>query len=64
MFQIQVLMNQMKERPPEELWKRNNVEATIYQLRHTLRKDKTKYRRLFKQIVLILILPQLRMVHP
>ncbi len=46
-----LLRRQLRERPPEELRKRNNVEATIYHLGHTLRKGKTKYRGLFKQKV-------------
>lgn len=39
----------MKERPIEELQKRNNVEATIFQLGLFLRNSKAKYRGLFKQ---------------
>jgi hypothetical protein len=34
----------LKERPVEELNKRNNVEATIFQLCHRLRNNKSKYR--------------------
>lgn len=37
------------ERPIEELRKRNNVEATIFQLSFTLRNNKSKYRGLVKQ---------------
>lgn len=40
---------EMKQRPIEELRKRNNVEATIFQLSYPLRNAKTKYRGLFKQ---------------
>lgn len=36
------------ERPPSERNKRNNVEASIWHLTHTLRKDKTSYRGLIK----------------
>lgn len=39
----------MKQRPIEELQKRNNVEATIFQLGLFLRNGKSKYRGLFKQ---------------
>ena len=34
----------MKERPLEELHKRNNVEATIFQLSFFLRNNKSRYR--------------------
>jgi len=40
---------EMKKRPPEKLRKRNNVEATIFQLSFPLRNAKTKYRGLYKQ---------------
>ena len=43
------MRRQMKERPLEELRKRNNVEATIFQLSYTLRNNKSKYRGLIKQ---------------
>lgn len=43
------LRRQMKERPLEELQKRNNVEATIFQLSYTLRNKKSKYRGIIKQ---------------
>jgi Transposase domain (DUF772) len=43
------LRREMKKRPIEELHKRNNVEATIFQLSFPLRNNKTKYRGLFKQ---------------
>jgi hypothetical protein len=39
----------MKERPLEDLHKRNNVEATIFQLSFLLRNNKTRYRGQFKQ---------------
>lgn len=39
----------MRERPLEELHKRNNVEATIFQLSIPLRNGKSKYRGLVKQ---------------
>jgi hypothetical protein len=43
------LKRKMKARPLEELHKRNNVEATIFQLAFPLRNNKSKYRRLIKQ---------------
>ena len=43
------LRRQMKGRPLEELYKRNNVEATIFQLGLPLRNNKSKYRGLIKQ---------------
>lgn len=43
------MRRQMKERPLEEMRKRNNVEATIFQLSYTLRNKKSKYRGLIKQ---------------
>lgn len=43
------LRREMQARPIEELHKRNNVEATIFQLGFGLRKAKSKYRGLFKQ---------------
>ena len=43
------LRRQMKGRPLEELRKRNNVEATIFQLAFPLRNKKSKYRGIIKQ---------------
>jgi hypothetical protein len=43
------LRRKMKRRPVEELHKRNNVEATIFQLGFPLRNNKSKYRGLIKQ---------------
>lgn len=43
------LRRQMKRRPLEELHKRNNVEATIFQLGFPLRNNKSKYRGIIKQ---------------
>jgi hypothetical protein len=43
------LRRQMKGRSLEELHKRNNVEATIFQLGFPLRNNKSKYRGLIKQ---------------
>ena len=43
------LRKTMKQRPIEELHKRNNVEATIFQLSFLLRNNKTRYRSQFKQ---------------
>ena len=43
------LRRQMKGRPLEELHKRNNVEATIFQLGFPLRNNKSKYRGIIKQ---------------
>ena len=43
------LRRQMHKRPLEELHRRNNVEATIFQFAYTLRKNKSKYRGLIKQ---------------
>lgn len=45
------LRRKIKETPTEERNKRNNVEATIFQLCYPLRKDKTRYRGMFKQQV-------------
>jgi hypothetical protein len=42
------LRRKIRERPPEELKKRNNVEATVFQLAYRLRNNKTKYRGLIK----------------
>jgi hypothetical protein len=42
------LRRQMRERPIEELHKRNNVEATVFQLSYPLRNNKTRYRGLIK----------------
>ena len=43
------LRRAMKQRTIEELHKRNNVEATIFQLSFLLRNNKTRYRGQFKQ---------------
>jgi hypothetical protein len=43
------LRRKMCQRTVEELHKRNNVEATIFQLGFTLRNNKSKYRGLIKQ---------------
>jgi hypothetical protein len=43
------LRRQMKQRPLEELHKRNNVEATIFQVGIPLTNGKSKYRGLIKQ---------------
>jgi hypothetical protein len=43
------MRREMKGRPKEELHKRNNVEATIFQLSFPLRNNKSKYRGLIKQ---------------
>jgi hypothetical protein len=43
------IRRQMKKRPLEELHKRNNVEATIFQVSIPLIKNKSKYRGLIKQ---------------
>ena len=43
------MRRKMKERPLEELHKRNNVEATIFQLAVPLKNNKSKYRGLIKQ---------------
>lgn len=43
------MRREMKGRPIEELHKRNNVEATIFQFGLTLRNNKSKYRGLIKQ---------------
>jgi hypothetical protein len=43
------MRREMKGRPLEELHKRNNVEATIFQLSLPLRNNKSKYRGLIKQ---------------
>jgi len=43
------LRREMRQRPQEELRKRNNVEATIFHLAFPLRNNKTRYRGLFKQ---------------
>ena len=42
------LRRKMKKRPLEELHKRNNVEATIFQLCYFLRNNKSKYRGRYK----------------
>lgn len=44
----QELRRQIEELPSEIAQRRNNVEASIFQLAYPLRKDKTKYRGLFK----------------
>lgn len=43
------LRRQLKRRSLEELHKRNNVEATIFQLSYPLRNNKSKYRGIIKQ---------------
>jgi hypothetical protein len=43
------MRRQMKNRPLEELHKRNNIEASIFQLSIPLRNNKSKYRGLIKQ---------------
>ena len=43
------LRRQLRQRPREEIHKRNNVEATIFQLVYHLRNNKSKYRGLIKQ---------------
>jgi len=43
------LRRTLKQRPAEETRKRNNVEASIFQLCYPLRNNKTKYRGLIKQ---------------
>ena len=43
------MRREMKHRPLEELHKRNNVEASIFQLSFPLRNNKSKYRGLLKQ---------------
>ena len=43
------LRHQIKGRSEQELHKRNNVEATIFQLSFPLRNNKSKYRGLIKQ---------------
>ena len=45
------MRREMKGRPIEELHKRNNVEATIFQFGFPLRNNKSKYRGLIKQKV-------------
>lgn len=45
------LRRTIKQRPLEELHKRNNVEATIFQLSCLIRNNKTRYRGQFKQKV-------------
>jgi hypothetical protein len=42
------LRKKMRERTLEELHKRNNVEATVFQLAYRLRNNKTRYRGLIK----------------
>jgi hypothetical protein len=46
-----MLRKTMKNRPIEETRKRNNVEATIFQVAFPLKNNKSKYRGLFKQRV-------------
>ncbi len=43
------LRRELQKRPQEELNKRNNVEATIFQLAYHLGNNKSKYRGLIKQ---------------
>jgi len=49
-----MLRNKMKNRPIEETRKRNNVEATIFQVAFPLKNSKSKYRRVFKQRIWVL----------
>ncbi len=49
------LRKQAEQLPKEIRNKRNNVEATIFQLTYHLRKDKTKYRSLFKNKIWAII---------
>ncbi len=49
------LRKQAEQLPKEIRNKRNNVEATIFQLAYHLRKDKTKYRSLFKNKIWAII---------
>ena len=44
-----MLRKKIRNRSEDELHKRNNVEATIFQLSYPLRNNKSKYRGLFKQ---------------
>lgn len=44
-----VLRQKIRKRPKEELHKRNNVEATIFQVGYHLRNQKSKYRGLLQQ---------------
>jgi hypothetical protein len=44
-----MLRKKIKNRSEDELHKRNNVEASIFQLSYPLRNNKSKYRGLFKQ---------------
>jgi hypothetical protein len=46
-----MLRKKIRNRSEDELHKRNNVEATIFQLSYPLRDSKSKYRGLFKQQV-------------
>jgi hypothetical protein len=43
------LRRKLKNRSQQELQKRNNVEASIFQLSYHLKKDKTRYRGIIKQ---------------
>jgi hypothetical protein len=44
-----MLRKKIKNRSEDQLHKRNNVEATIFQFSYPLRNNKSKYRGLFKQ---------------
>lgn len=48
-IRVSGMRRQMKARPIEELQKRNNVEASVFQLSFPLRNNKSKYRGLIKQ---------------
>lgn len=48
-IQASLIRQKMKERPLEEMHKRNNVEATIFQVGYPLNNNKSKYRSLIKQ---------------
>ena len=48
-IQASLIRQKMKERPLEEMHKRNNVEATIFQVSYPLKNKKSKYRSLIKQ---------------
>jgi len=48
------LRRQLRQHPKEEIHKRNNVEATIFQLVYHLRNNKSKYRGLIKQKIWVI----------
>lgn len=48
-IRVSMLRKKIKQWPEKELNKRNNVEATIFQLGYHLRNNKSKYRGLYKQ---------------